>query len=93
MPAKTINPRWVLCAAIGGALIASSASASEKSCEDEMPEIAALIQSIPGSADRNTAAHQYKKAQEKLAEGNERRCLLYLESARAAVEAEQMHDN
>lgn len=93
MPATLNRTYRTLFAALGSLLIASSAHASGKTCEEEMPEIATLIQSIPDSADKHTAEHQYNKAKEKLAEGNERRCLLYLESARAAVEAEQMHDN
>lgn len=93
MTAEMNKSALFFCAAIGGVFIATSASAFDKTCEEEMPEIAALIQSIPDSADKHTAEHQYNKAKEKLAEGNERRCLLYLESARAAVEAEQMHDN
>ena len=72
---------------------AQAHASSTKSCEAEMPEIQAMIAQIPGSADKNTAEHQFAKAQEHLAAGNERRCLLYLESARAAVEAEMMHDN
>ena len=72
---------------------AGAALASDKTCEEEMPEIAALISGIPNGADKNVAEHQYEKAQKFLAEGNERRCLLYLQSARAAVDAEMMHNN
>lgn len=79
--------------ALAGIMIASTASAFDKTCEEEMPEIKALIDQMPHDAERNTALHQYGKAQEKLAEGNERRCLLYLESARSAIEQDQMHDN
>ena len=82
-------------AAIAATLLtgATSVAANTKSCEQEMPEIATLIAGIPSGADKNTATHQFEKAKEHLAAGNERRCLLYLESARAAVEAEMMHDN
>ena len=93
MPAHIDRSITVFCAAIAGVFIATSASAFDKTCEEEMPEIKALIDQMPHDADRNTALHQYGKAQEKLAEGNERRCLLYLESARGAIDADQMHDN
>jgi hypothetical protein len=75
------------------ALGASDASANEKTCEQEMTEIKALIEQMPNDADKHVAEYQYGKAQQFLEQGNEHRCLIYLESARGAIDAEQMRDN
>lgn len=91
-----IRQRRFFCALASVCVVVSSAGvafANTKTCEEEMPEMAELIASIPNGADKNVAEHQYEKAQKFLAEGNERRCLLYLQSARAAVDAEMMHEN
>lgn len=82
---------FVLAAALACILVAAPAYA--KTCEEEMPEIKALIEGLHSGADKTTAEHQYEKAQQRLADGKERSCLLYLESARAAIEAEQMSDH
>ena len=62
-------------------------------CEEELPQIQAAIDAMPDDADKQVAEKQYGKAQERLSSGNEKACLKYLESARSAIEAEQMHDN
>lgn len=83
--------------AVGVAILlaagALSASASEKSCQQEMTEIKALIEQMPNDADKHVAEYQFGKAEKFLEAGNEHRCLIYLESARGAINAEQMGDN
>ncbi len=75
------------------ALIAMTGPVLAHTCEEEMPRIKAEIDAMPGSSDKNLAEHQYEKAQERLAAGKEASCLRYLEAARAAIEAFQMHDD
>lgn len=76
-----------------GALVFTAAHASAQSCADELPKIKAQIESMPGNADKNLAEHQYEQAQERMSAGKEKSCLRYAESARAAIEAWQMHDD
>jgi hypothetical protein len=73
------------------ALIAAPAFAH--SCAEELPAIEAQIEKMPDSADKNTAAHQYERAKERHSAGKEKSCLRYLEAARSAIEAWQMHDD
>jgi hypothetical protein len=72
------------------ALALMSAPALAHSCEEEIPRVEASIQEMPGDAFKDTAEFQLNKAKERLASGNEEACLKYVESARTAVEAEQM---
>jgi len=92
-----VQAKGPACRALGVAIMialsASAASANQKTCQEEMTEIAALIEQMPDDADKHVAEYQYGKAQKFLAEGNERRCLIYLGSARGAIDAEQMDNN
>ena len=72
--------------------IAQTVGASDASCADRMAGIKAEIDAMPGDSDKNLAEHQFKKAQERQSAGKEKSCLRYLESARAAIEADRMHD-
>ena len=90
--ASTINNRMFWFAFVAATMTFAGA-VQAKTCSEEMPEIKSMIEAIPDSADKNTAAHQYGKAQERLSAGKEKSCLRYLESARAAIEAYQMHDD
>ena len=89
---RLLKPRTLVYLSIGG-LVFSAVQASAQSCAEELPKIQAQIESMPGNADKNTAEHQYGKAQERLSAGKEKSCLRYAESARAAIEAWQMHDD
>ena len=70
-------------------LLASPAFAH--SCAEELPKIEAQIESMSDSADKNLARHQYEQAKERLSAGKENSCLRYVEAARSAIEARQMH--
>ncbi len=74
-----------------GALALFSEPTFAHSCAEELPKIEAQIESMTYSADKNLAKHQYERAKERLEAGKENSCLRYLEAARAAIEARQMH--
>ncbi len=70
------------------ALFAGVAAAA--TCAEELSVIKTQIDAMPEDADKHVAETQYAKAEKRLEEGKERACLLYLESARSAIEAEHM---
>jgi len=80
------------CASIVAIFIVA-APAFAHSCAEELPTLEAQIVKMPDTADKNTATHQYERAKERLSAGKEKSCLRYVESARAAIEAWQMHDD
>ena len=74
------------------ALAMLTVPAHSHNCEEELEIIRAEIDAMPGDSDKNLAEHQYEKAKERFAAGKEKSCLRYLGSARAAIEADRMHD-
>ncbi|QJF50214.1 hypothetical protein [Roseobacter ponti] len=84
--ARTLCLSFSFCLAL--TLVTGPAAAA--TCAEELPEIKTQIDAMPEDADKHVAETQYAKAEKRLEEGKERACLLYLESARSAIQAEHM---
>ncbi len=89
---KRINPSWVL-VTVATLTVFVAGPVFADSCKEEIPLVKASIDAMEADdtafGDKQIAEKHLESAQGRLAEDDERGCLLYIEAARSTIQAAQ----